>query len=64
MLQEERMNVTRTGPVVVGVDVGSTTVKAVVLDPSTREMLWSDYQRHQTRQPENCLLYTSPSLRD
>ncbi|TAK20948.1 MAG: CoA activase [Myxococcaceae bacterium] len=49
------MNVTRTGPVVVGVDVGSTTVKAVVLDPSTREMLWSDYQRHQTRQPEKVL---------
>ena len=49
------MNATRSGPVVVGVDVGSTTVKAVVLDPATREMLWSDYQRHQTRQPEKVL---------
>jgi predicted CoA-substrate-specific enzyme activase len=49
------MNEARTGAVVVGVDVGSTTVKAVVLDPSTREMLWSDYQRHQTRQPEKVL---------
>src|SRR6202163_2700337 len=39
-------------PVVVGIDVGSTTVKAVVLDPTTLEILWSDYQRHQTKQPE------------
>lgn len=40
------------GPLVLGVDVGSTTVKAVALDPATREILWSDYQRHLTRQPE------------
>src|SRR4051812_44034303 len=39
-------------PVVIGIDVGSTTVKAVVLDPNTLEILWSDYQRHQTKQPE------------
>ncbi|MEP7123056.1 MAG: BadF/BadG/BcrA/BcrD ATPase family protein, partial [Byssovorax sp.] len=44
-----------TRAVVVGVDVGSTTVKAVVLDPSTLEILWSDYQRHQTKQPEKVL---------
>jgi len=37
---------------VLGVDVGSTTVKAVALDPTTFEILWSDYQRHQTKQPE------------
>jgi predicted CoA-substrate-specific enzyme activase len=49
------MNATRSGPVVIGVDVGSTTVKAVALDPATREVLWSDYQRHQTRQPEKVL---------
>src|SRR5687768_13254336 len=42
-------------PVVVGVDVGSTTVKAVVLDPETFEILWSDYQRHLTKQPEKVL---------
>ncbi|MCK6586099.1 MAG: CoA activase [Polyangiaceae bacterium] len=42
-------------PVVIGIDVGSTTVKAVVLDPSTLEILWSDYQRHQTKQPEKVL---------
>ena len=45
----------RSTPVVVGVDVGSTTVKAVVLDPDTMEILWSDYQRHQTKQPEKVL---------
>ncbi|MEM1029945.1 MAG: BadF/BadG/BcrA/BcrD ATPase family protein [Myxococcota bacterium] len=42
----------RTEPVVVGIDVGSTTVKLVVLDPETREILFSDYQRHNTKQPE------------
>lgn len=40
---------------VVGVDVGSTTVKAVVVDPGTKEILWSDYQRHETRQAEKTL---------
>ena len=49
------MHPSRSGPVVVGVDVGSTTVKAVVLDPETKEILWSDYQRHLTRQPEKVL---------
>ena len=36
----------------IGMDVGSTTVKAVVVDPTTKEILWSDYQRHHTKQPE------------
>src|SRR5271165_4584587 len=39
----------------VGMDVGSTTVKAVVVDPSTKAILWSDYQRHHTKQPEYVL---------
>jgi activator of 2-hydroxyglutaryl-CoA dehydratase/predicted nucleotide-binding protein (sugar kinase/HSP70/actin superfamily) len=39
----------------VGLDVGSTTVKAVVVNPATDEILWKDYQRHDTRQPEKCL---------
>ena len=43
---------TRTEPIVIGMDVGSTTVKAVALDPQTLEILWSDYQRHNTKQPE------------
>src|SRR5919197_103622 len=42
----------RKEPVCIGIDVGSTTVKAVVVDPQTKEILWSDYQRHQTKQPE------------
>src|SRR5262245_58403837 len=45
----------RESPVVLGIDVGSTTVKAVVLDPTTLEILWCDYQRHQTKQPEKVL---------
>ncbi len=44
-----------TGELAIGMDVGSTTVKAVVIDPSTKEILWSDYQRHQTKQPEKVL---------
>jgi activator of 2-hydroxyglutaryl-CoA dehydratase/predicted nucleotide-binding protein (sugar kinase/HSP70/actin superfamily) len=42
----------RTTPVCIGIDVGSTTVKAVVVDPETRQILWADYQRHQTKQAE------------
>jgi len=38
----------------IGIDVGSTTVKAVCVDPETHEILWSDYQRHETRQAEKC----------
>ncbi len=36
----------------IGVDIGSTTVKAVVCDAETSEILWQDYRRHETRQPE------------
>jgi activator of 2-hydroxyglutaryl-CoA dehydratase/predicted nucleotide-binding protein (sugar kinase/HSP70/actin superfamily) len=42
----------RERPIAIGIDVGSTTVKAVVVDPETKDILWSDYQRHQTKQPE------------
>src|SRR5215218_5192870 len=43
-----------SGPekVVIGIDVGSTTVKMTVVDPTTKEILWSKYLRHETRQPE------------
>jgi activator of 2-hydroxyglutaryl-CoA dehydratase/predicted nucleotide-binding protein (sugar kinase/HSP70/actin superfamily) len=40
---------------VIGMDVGSTTVKAVVIDPDSKEILWSDYQRHLTKQPEKVM---------
>src|ERR671931_69023 len=39
----------------VGLDVGSTTVKAVAVDAESDELLWSDYQRHETKQPEKTL---------
>src|SRR6266481_4661033 len=39
----------------VGVDVGSTTVKAVVVDIDSDQILWQDYQRHDTKQPEKTL---------
>ncbi len=39
----------------VGMDVGSTTVKAVIVETATDQMIWSDYQRHETKQPEKLL---------
>src|SRR6202142_135989 len=39
----------------VGLDVGSTTVKAVVVDAVSDRVLWQDYQRHETKQPEKTL---------
>src|SRR5215207_6825123 len=38
--------------VVIGIDVGSTTVKMTVVDPDSKEIIWSKYLRHETRQPE------------
>jgi predicted CoA-substrate-specific enzyme activase len=40
---------------VIGMDVGSTTVKAVVIEPESKNILWHDYQRHHTKQPEKVL---------
>src|SRR6476646_4114543 len=39
----------------VGLDVGSTTVKAIGVDAATDQVLWQDYQRHETKQPEKTL---------
>src|SRR5438270_3236748 len=39
----------------IGMDVGSTTVKAVVVDEATDKIVWSDYHRHDTKQPEKVL---------
>ena len=36
----------------IGVDVGSTTVKCAVLDGRSGDILWSRYERHETRQAE------------
>lgn len=42
-------------PMILGIDVGSTTVKAVLVDSASRAIVWSDYQRHETRQAEKTL---------
>ncbi len=49
----------RPEELIVGLDVGSTTVKAVVLDPERPEagFLWHDYARHHTRQPQTVLAF-------
>src|ERR1700747_965628 len=39
----------------VGLDVGSTTVTATVVDAATDQILCQDYQRHETKQPEKTL---------
>ena len=39
----------------IGFDLGSTTVKAVVVDAATDEILWKDYRRHDSKQPEKAL---------
>ena len=41
----------------VGLDVGSTTVKALVMDGS--EVRWRDYARHNTKQAEMVLEFLS-----
>lgn len=45
----------RLDSLVIGIDVGSTTVKATVVDPGSKEIIWSDYQRHHTKQAEKVL---------
>ena len=39
----------------IGLDVGSTTIKAVVYDLGAARVLWKSYERHGTRQPEKTL---------
>jgi activator of 2-hydroxyglutaryl-CoA dehydratase len=39
----------------VGLDVGSTTVKAIVAENASDKVVWQDYQRHETKQPEKLL---------
>lgn len=40
---------------IAGVDLGSTTVKAVIVDAATDEIVWKDYQRHESKQAERAL---------
>ncbi len=48
----------------VGVDVGSTTIKGVVIDTGNEQIVWRDYQRHETRQPEKLLEFLERMERD
>ena len=41
--------------IMIGIDVGSTTVKATVVEPESKAILWSEYQRHHTKQAEKVL---------
>src|SRR5690348_6994424 len=50
-----RLSKDDTMPLLVGLDVGSTTVKAVASDAATGAVIWRDYQRHETKQPEKVL---------
>ncbi|HKF98747.1 MAG TPA: hypothetical protein VKB20_10845, partial [Steroidobacteraceae bacterium] len=49
-LGEERRSLPPSNQTI-GIDVGSTTVKAVVVD-NHGKTAWQDYQRHNTRQAE------------
>ncbi|GMR07929.1 MAG: hypothetical protein BMS9Abin26_0934 [Gammaproteobacteria bacterium] len=40
-----------SGPVI-GIDVGSTTVKCTVVEPTSMTIRWSHYQRHEARQAQ------------
>ena len=42
-------------PYLAGLDVGSTTVKGVVVDRRNGQIVWKNYQRHGTRQPATVL---------
>lgn len=47
-----------------GIDVGSTTVKIVVVEAVTKKIVWSKYQRHETKQAECVLAMLEMILRD
>ncbi|MGQ0613157.1 MAG: BadF/BadG/BcrA/BcrD ATPase family protein [Planctomycetaceae bacterium] len=44
----------------VGLDVGSTTVKAVVVDAATDQVVWKDYQRHDSKQAKKVAEFLQP----
>ncbi|MHA2609561.1 MAG: BadF/BadG/BcrA/BcrD ATPase family protein [bacterium JZ-2024 1] len=48
----------------IGLDVGSTTVKAVVLDTGEGAVVWKSYQPHQARQPEKVLEFLERILKE
>lgn len=49
---QKRYTSSNQNEVIVGLDIGSTTVKAVAIHPSTKSVLYRDYRRHRARQLE------------
>jgi predicted CoA-substrate-specific enzyme activase len=49
---------------IIGVDVGSTTVKAVAVEPWSDEIVWQDYQRHETKLAEKVFEFLSRMEKD
>lgn len=47
-----------------GIDVGSTTVKMVVVEAQTKKIIWSRYTRHETKQAECVLAMLEDILSD
>ncbi|MBL0176681.1 MAG: CoA activase [Ignavibacteria bacterium] len=54
--------INQTDCLFIGLDVGSTTVKAVVMDPADDRILWQEYERHETKQPEKVLEFLEKIL--
>ncbi len=50
MKNNNQTNNTETNRVLLGVDVGSTTTKIVVMEADSHRILYSNYQRHHARQ--------------
>lgn len=48
--------------IIIGMDVGSTTVKATVVEPHSKKIIWSKYKRHHTKQAELVLRFLEEIL--
>ncbi|MCD8326274.1 MAG: acyl-CoA dehydratase activase [Lachnospiraceae bacterium] len=53
MTKNNQSNNTETNEVLVGVDIGSTTTKIVVMEAESHRILYSNYQRHHARQAKS-----------
>ena len=48
----------------IGMDIGSTTIKAVVVENRSDEILWRDYKRHETKLGANAFDFLNRIERD
>jgi activator of 2-hydroxyglutaryl-CoA dehydratase len=60
---EESLTALSKPQYLLGVDVGSTTLKAVVVHTGTDEIVWQRYERHETRQGPKLLEFLENSFR-